>query len=115
MRKNPYTKAWIQRQKCHRCGKQASEQWYLKTEGNYIPVCRDCDILILELIMRYLDIPNWDLKISIYEDRLNGIIHSTKKDKKDGRENLLIRKDKTRFKVLKRKDGLLSVNHITCY
>jgi hypothetical protein len=78
-RKIPYTERGIKKQKCHRCGKPASQQWQLCSDGNiWRPICQVCDVLINELVLRYMGDKDWHNKIIAYEAKFDKKRYTTK-------------------------------------
>lgn len=57
-RKNPYSKTGLKRLKCVRCGKPASVQWQICSDGNnYRPLCDECDIDLNRLVLEWANHP----------------------------------------------------------
>lgn len=77
-RKKPYTEEGIKRQKCYRCGAPASEQWQCCADNNiWRPICKECDILLNELVLRYMHDPHWHNKIIAYEAKFDKKVYTT--------------------------------------
>jgi hypothetical protein len=78
-KKTPYTEQGIKRQKCYRCGKPASEQWNICADNNiYRPICQECDIMLNELVLRWMKDHDWHDKILAYEAKFDKKIYTTK-------------------------------------
>lgn len=57
---------------CFRCGERASAQWQVCADGGvYRPLCRDCDIALNELVLRWVVDPGAEAKLAAYRDRLS--------------------------------------------
>lgn len=70
-RRTPYTTRGIARKRCVRCGARAVSQWSTCANGNrWLPLCRECDVAVNELVLRYLNVPNWPALIKAYERRV---------------------------------------------
>lgn len=71
MRTKPYTQIGIHRKKCFRCGKPALFQWQICSDGNqYRPVCKDCDIELNEMVLKWAGFPDWQDKIEKYKQKI---------------------------------------------
>jgi hypothetical protein len=71
MRKKPYTEKGIRRLKCFRCGKRASQQWQICSDGNqFRPICLNCDIELNALVLRFMGFKDWEDKIFKYNNKL---------------------------------------------
>lgn len=70
-RRKPYTEGGIKRLTCIRCGLQASSQWQICADlNNYRPVCRGCDVLLNQLVLKFMGHP-WVTKlIDEYQEEL---------------------------------------------
>jgi len=69
MRKKPYTAIGIRRLKCFRCGKQAESQWQICADDRiYRPICRECDIALNEMVLKWMGFPDWKEKIEKYKE-----------------------------------------------
>jgi hypothetical protein len=69
MRKKPYTQIGIKRLKCFRCGKQAEHQWQICADNNiFRPICRECDIALNELVLKWMGFHDWEDKIEKYKE-----------------------------------------------
>lgn len=69
MRKHPYTETGIKRLKCLRCGEQASSQWNIcSLDGAYFPICRECDIKLNKLVLKFMRFQDWKDKIERYKN-----------------------------------------------
>ena len=68
-RKEPYTAIGIKRLPCFRCGKPATQQWQICSDGNLNrPMCDDCDIELNELVLRFMRDPDANKKIKEYKE-----------------------------------------------
>jgi len=67
LRRTPYTERGVRRLPCVRCGKPASRQWNACADGQYRPICTDCDILLNRLVLQFMRIPAWKEKIRKYK------------------------------------------------
>jgi len=68
MRNKPYTQIGIERLKCFRCKNRAFHQWNICSDnGVYRPICKQCDIALNELVLRWMGFKDWKNKIKIYE------------------------------------------------
>ena len=68
MRKKPYTQIGIRRLKCFRCGKKAEYQWQICSDGNqYRPLCKDCDIAMNEMVLKWMGFDNYKVMIDNYK------------------------------------------------
>ena len=66
-RKKPYTSAGIKRLPCSRCGKPSLHQWQICSDGNlWRPVCKECDILLNELVLEFMRDPECGEKMFRY-------------------------------------------------
>lgn len=73
-RKQPYTDKGIKQVKCVRCGKQAMFQWNICSDNNlHRPICRECDIELNEMVLKWMNFPDWEDKMKIYRKRLDNI------------------------------------------
>jgi len=69
-RKKPYTAIGISRVPCFRCGQPASQQWNICSDnGVHRPVCRECDIALNELVLRWMGFEDWEEKMRHYKNR----------------------------------------------
>ena len=67
-RRTPYTATGIRRVPCFRCGKPAEHQWQACADDNlYRPLCLDCDIALNEMVLKWMDFPDWEEKIARYK------------------------------------------------
>ena len=67
MRKKPYTDIGIKRVPCSRCGNPSSQQWQIcSLDNRYAGVCTKCDILLNELVLRFMRVKNVDKIIMPY-------------------------------------------------
>ncbi len=72
-RRKPYTEGDIERLPCFRCGKPAQQQWQICADDNlYRPICRDCDLALNELVLRWMGFPDWREKTGRYRAYLDG-------------------------------------------
>ncbi len=66
-RKKPYTPAGIKRLLCARCGKPAMHQWQICSDGNiWRPVCKECDILLNDMVLEFMRGPEREEKLQRY-------------------------------------------------
>jgi hypothetical protein len=66
-RKEPYTEAGIKRIPCFRCGKPASYQWQICSDGRlYRPLCKECDIALNEMVLQWMGFKDWEEKMRQY-------------------------------------------------
>lgn len=65
-RKQPYTNEEIRYLKCIRCGSPATHQWITCADGLYRPICRECDIQLNRIVLRFLFPGENDNKIKQY-------------------------------------------------
>lgn len=68
-RKKPYTRIGLRRLKCCRCGQPARQQWRVCADGFWRPICKDCDIALNEIVLKWMKIPDWKQKIKEYRKR----------------------------------------------
>lgn len=75
MRRTPYTAIGIARMKCIRgCGRQARYQWQICSDGNvYRPVCRECDVELNEMVMRWAFGDAREADLMAYREKVLGI------------------------------------------
>ena len=67
-RKKPYTDIGIARLKCVRCGEQAAFQWQCCSDNNtWRPICLGCDIALNELVLKWMNDPDWKDKMITYK------------------------------------------------
>ena len=67
-RKTPYTEIGIKRIPCFRCGKPAAFQWQVCADNRlYRPICADCDIELNRLVLEWMNYPNVEIVLSLYE------------------------------------------------
>ena len=66
MRTKPFTDIGVRRLKCIRCGAQATAQWNACADGEYRPICEDCDVKLNALVLAWMKIPNAARKIKAY-------------------------------------------------
>lgn len=57
MRRKPYTEIGIRRMKCFRCGSRASQQWNCCADGQYRPICTNCDVALNSLVLTFMRHP----------------------------------------------------------
>ena len=67
-RLRPYTELGLRRLPCHRCGAWPSvSQWQACADGNvYRPLCRECDVELNELLLRWVGDPTGPAKMAAY-------------------------------------------------
>lgn len=66
MRTKPYTAIGIRRMRCARCGKPASAQWNICADGEWRPICSECDIELNDLVLRWMKIKDATAKMKAY-------------------------------------------------
>jgi NAD-dependent SIR2 family protein deacetylase len=64
----PYTRRSIKRAQCVRCGERASDAFTICAAGTHrqLPVCKECDIAINAMIVRFLGFPDAEQMIETY-------------------------------------------------
>lgn len=68
MRLKPYTEIGIKRLKCFRCDNKATYQWQICADGNqYRPICKQCDIELNEIVLKWMGFEDWQIKIDDYK------------------------------------------------
>jgi hypothetical protein len=68
-RTRPYTMIGIRRMKCLRCGKRAHEQWKVCADGKFLPLCRECDVLLNDLVLGFFSLPRAERVMRRYARR----------------------------------------------
>jgi hypothetical protein len=71
-RREPYTVIGIRRLKCFRphCNNRAEFTWQICADGNiYRPVCRECDLELNEMVLKWASLPGWEDKLAEYKKR----------------------------------------------
>lgn len=72
-RKKPYTEIGIRRLKCFRCEEKSFFQWQICSDGNiYRPLCKNCDIELNEMVLKWAGFPDWKEKINQYKQEKLG-------------------------------------------
>lgn len=72
MRRKPYTEIGISRLKCFRCGGKPSQQWNICSDNNvYRPICLDCDILLNEVVLKWMGFKDHQKKMKVYKNKMN--------------------------------------------
>lgn len=70
-RKEPYTEIGVRRIPCSRCGAPAQFQWQVCANDNrWLGVCAPCDIELNRLALDFMRVPNADLLMIAYENRV---------------------------------------------
>ena len=70
-RREPYTARGIRRLRCVRCGRPATQQWQICSDGNlYRPICIDCDVELNRLVLEFIGFPHVDDMIVAYQFKL---------------------------------------------
>ncbi len=73
MRKKPYTQMGVKRKKCFRCKNKAVHQWQICSDHNqYRTICLDCDIELNKMVLVWMGFPDWEEKITSYENFQRG-------------------------------------------
>lgn len=69
-RREPYTGTGIARANCIRCGDKAHAQWQICADaGRYRPICRFCDTLLNEMVLKWMGHPDADAAVARYVAR----------------------------------------------
>ena len=70
-RTTPYTQLGIRRIACSRCGTKPSfSSWQVCTDDRvFRPLCRTCDVLLNELVLRWVGDPDTEAKIAAYQSK----------------------------------------------
>lgn len=71
-RKTPYTVIGIRRLRCIRCGAPALYQWNACSDGNFRPICLDCDVELNKLVMKWFRHPDATALSVAYAARVKG-------------------------------------------
>lgn len=72
-RSKPYTDAGIRRVLCVRCGDPAHAQWQVCADNSFYRVlCMACDLALNELVLKWANDPNWEMKIARYRAKQDG-------------------------------------------
>jgi len=70
-RKKPYTAIGIERLKCVRCGRPATQQWAACADGNlWRPICTRCDIALNHLVLKFMRDPGAKGKLVAYRKQM---------------------------------------------
>jgi len=73
-RRKSYTVTGIKKVPCIRCGKPSYATWQACANERYhIPVCKSCDIGLNRLALKYFKIPNRELLMKEYEEKVNAL------------------------------------------
>jgi hypothetical protein len=66
-RREPYTDAGIRRVPCVRCGDPGATQWQVcADQSRYRAMCLACDIALNEVVLKWANDPQWELKMNWY-------------------------------------------------
>lgn len=69
-RATPYSARGILRVVCVRCSKPAAYQWQICSDDrNYRPMCKECDVELNELVLRWMGHPQADFLIARYKEK----------------------------------------------
>lgn len=69
--RTPYTKLGIGRVPCARCGDPSQQQWCICADGNrYRGMCNACDVLLNDMVLRFVRDPNRVAKVVRYRRRM---------------------------------------------
>lgn len=69
----PYTARGIKRCPCVRCSRPAHATWQVcADERRHRPLCKECDIALNELVLRWAGDPEWQAKIAVYRAKVMG-------------------------------------------
>ena len=74
MRTKPYTATGLKRVPCFKCGKPSVSQWQVCSLNNeYKGVCRECDIKLNRIVLKFMKIPAKEVYCLIeeYKDKLS--------------------------------------------
>jgi len=67
-RTKPYTEIGIKRLGCVRCGKKATFQWQICSDGNnFRPLCIECDIALNRTVLEFMNHPDVDVLMEEYK------------------------------------------------
>jgi len=73
MRRKPYTEIGIKRVPCFRCGEPSFRQWQICSLNNeYKGLCREHDIDLNRLVLKFMRIPTKDIHTLIVNYRATG-------------------------------------------
>lgn len=69
-RRKPYMQIGVERLPCYRCGQKAYFTWQIcSDERLHRPLCRDCDIALNEMVLRWMGFVGWRGMIKRYRSR----------------------------------------------
>jgi hypothetical protein len=71
-RKEPYSDIGIKRVPCARCGKPSSFQWKICSSESWEGLCKECDVLLNALVLKFMRDKNMGRKITEYIVRVYG-------------------------------------------
>ena len=73
-RRTQYTQDTIQRAKCFKCKtRPAKEQFNIcALGGRFVPICPECDVELNALVLNWLDVPEKDERMKIYQKKMLG-------------------------------------------
>ena len=56
---------------CSRCGKPSNQEWNICADGNQPRgCCTECDILLNQLVLNFMNIPNAEAKLAAYKEKI---------------------------------------------
>ena len=72
MRRKPYTVLGLRQKACTRCGVKPSRyQWSSCATSNlWMPICKDCDILLNQLVVDFFNFANKDELMKAYIEKV---------------------------------------------
>lgn len=70
-KRTPFTEEEIAQAKCFRCGAPAFSQWNICADGGkYRPLCKECDVALNDMVLRWMGFSNAKQKITKYKESL---------------------------------------------
>jgi hypothetical protein len=70
-RTKPYTSKGIRRKGCIRCNARAEYQWQICSDHRiFRPLCPRCDIELNMWLLRWMNLPNWEVLLIEYTKRV---------------------------------------------
>lgn len=70
-RRTQYSDRYVAKSPCARCGKPSLHQWQICADGNrWRTICEACDVLLNELVLRFIRDPDRAEKMRAYRERV---------------------------------------------